>query len=155
MVCVCVRERETMENCAPGLISWIFSLIEKTFLLREREREHLIPHPVCKGIHGLQCLSLSLSLSPSPSQGRVLIEHAHSEYSLPKQDLIHRCRVKSVIRQPLYPQATTAGSQISLLCVYLLFKPDLFQKRFQVCKTKVFEFDLNQSYEKKFLHANP
>ena len=67
-VCVCERERETMENCAPGLTSWIFSLIEKTFLLREREREHLIPHPVCKGIHGLQCLSLSISLPLSLSR---------------------------------------------------------------------------------------
>ena len=37
------------------------------------------------------------------------IEHALSGYSLPTWDLIHRGRVKSVIRPPLYPQATTAG----------------------------------------------
>ena len=37
------------------------------------------------------------------SMDHMNIEHAHSEYSLPKRDSIHRPRVKSVIRPPLYP----------------------------------------------------
>ena len=49
------------------------------------------------------------------SRDHINIEHAHSVYSLPKQDLIHWGRVKSVIRPPRYPQATTAGCYTILL----------------------------------------
>ena len=49
------------------------------------------------------------------SGDHINIEHAHSGYSLPKQDSIHRRRVKSVIRPPLYPQATTAGLMLKLI----------------------------------------
>ena len=48
------------------------------------------------------------------SRDQLKIEHAYSGYGLPKRYSIHRRRVKSVIRPPLYPQATTAGSSVSL-----------------------------------------
>ena len=50
----------------------------------------------------------------SPWIHYINIEHAHSRYSLPKRDSIHRRRVKSVIRPLLYPQATTAGLSVLL-----------------------------------------
>ena len=43
------------------------------------------------------------------SRDHINIEHAYSLYSLPELDSIHQCRVKSVIRLPLYLQATMAG----------------------------------------------
>ena len=61
------------------------------------------------------------------NRDHINIGHAHSGYSLPKRVLIHRHRVKSVIRPPLYPQATTAGLQpglfgLELNCVLLKIK---------------------------------
>ena len=45
------------------------------------------------------------------SRDLINIEHAYSGYSLPKRDLIHRRRVTLLMKQTLYPQATTAGFQ--------------------------------------------
>ena len=65
----------------------------------------------------------------------------HVLYTCPKPDLIHWQRVKSVIKPPLYPQATTTGSQ-KIFC-----KKFQFVKGFSLklhCKfklQKLFNFD--------------
>ena len=103
-----------------GKYFWIFlcySLFASIFLSIRPSPELL---PVLGPLERYVMLTLDVALICNSRAGSDLghksdwleehinIEHAHSGYSLPKRASIHQHRVKSVIRPPLYPQATTA-----------------------------------------------
>ena len=113
-----------------GKYFWIFlcySLFASIFLSIRPSPELL---PVLGPLERYVTLTLDVALICNSRAGSDLghmsdwleehinIEHAHSGYSLPKRDSIHQRRVKSVIRPPLYPQATTAG----FFCIFLYNK---------------------------------
>ena len=56
------------------------------------------------------------------SRDLINIEHAHSWYSLLKWDSIHQRRVIILMKQTLYPQATTAGCLVSDIKIVFLDK---------------------------------
>ena len=73
-------------------------------------RESRLVEELCQvSKHKQPFSSLILITHVCGSRDHINIEHANSGNSLPKRDSIHRRRVKSVIRPPLYHQATTAG----------------------------------------------
>ena len=117
--------KSSLIQCFPNLLEHsdikniIYPPVSKVSSIFNWNKKSAYPRLWCQIICLSVCLLWTLTpiisgLAKQNGLNYINREHSYGRYSLPKQDSIDWCRVKSVIRSPLYPQATTAGLENTL-----------------------------------------